>query len=98
MTTQDAEWLRGRTVRAIVRPIAELANGDQPEGELELLELAALLGERVPEAIDHLKTAAARRARIAGHTWQEIGDALGLTAQRAHQIARQSEPTKENPT
>lgn len=32
------------------------------------------------------------RARMAGATWEEIGSALGVTKQRAHQLYAHKEP------
>jgi hypothetical protein len=67
---------------------------DEP---LVRLELIAALEHRFDVIAATLKAFAARDAREAGDTWATIGDALGVTAQRAHQVARLDEagPTPE---
>lgn len=57
------------------------------EDPLERLAVMARLEERFKPVLDSLKTFAVREARDAGASLSTIGDALGVTAQRAHQIA-----------
>ena len=46
---------------------------------LEVLELTNALTHNTTAIIEHT----ARTARAEGHTWQQIGDALGMTKQSA---------------
>jgi len=79
----------GETRAEAARDLAELAGriGDQlgapaPAGDLGQLLRSA---RDLHLAADAVEAAAAHAARERGWTWQQIGDALGITRQRAHQ-------------
>ncbi|MBO0819630.1 MAG: DUF3887 domain-containing protein [Nocardiopsaceae bacterium] len=63
------------------RLLAEAARGGHATSDLALVRLAADLRA----AADQTLRMAVDRARAAGRTWQEIGDALGVTRQAAFQ-------------
>jgi len=56
----------------------------RPSGDWEAEPLAGLREAcRVTAALDKLTCESVRRARAAGHSWTEIGQALGVTKQAA---------------
>lgn len=57
-----------------------LRNGRVTRSALIVLEL----GARLRAKLDELERVAVNEARHEGATWQEIGDALGITRQSAH--------------
>ena len=61
--------------------LVDSASGDDPRRAL------AAAAEMRREA-ERLQDAAVRRARVAGLTWSEIADSLGVTKQAAHRKYR----------
>jgi hypothetical protein len=62
----------------LITEVRGQAGGDQP---LVLLERAALHAQHLGELSDALLSHYVDQARRAGHSWAEIGDALGVTKQ-----------------
>lgn len=95
MTAYAANPVADRTYDDAVRPVfadltGRIVDIDEP---LERLAVIARLEERLKPVLDSLKTFAVRDAREAGASLSTVGDALGVTAQRAHQIANAEEAT-----
>lgn len=61
------------------RNVRVRANGDWENDPLEGLREAC----RVATALDKLTRQSVKRARDAGHSWTQIGEALGVTKQAA---------------
>ena len=74
------------TQHTLTDQLAEIAGHVQTAtyGDMNATSTARLGAIRqVAEAAETLLTREARHARSMGHTWQEIGDALGITKQGA---------------
>jgi hypothetical protein len=84
------ELYDGDVRAALVALTAALADVEDP---LVRLAVMARLEERLKPVLEATKTFAAREARDAGETHSAIGAALGVTAQRAHQLANLPEET-----
>ena len=57
------------------------------ERVLGMLDMTAELKDRMEAYTDRTQNYLMQRARIVGHSWQEIGDAIGMSAQGAYKRA-----------
>lgn len=67
---------------ALIRRVEERAAVDDP---LDHVRVAAAMAEELSQASDNLLGCFVDRARQAGRSWSEIGQALGVTKQAAHE-------------
>ncbi len=67
---------------ALVRRVEETALDNDPLGHVRI---AAAMAEELSQASDNLLGCFVDRARQAGRSWSEIGQALGVTKQAAHE-------------
>lgn len=67
---------------ALIRRVEERALVDDP---LDHVRVAAAMAEELSQASDNLLGCFVDRARHAGRSWTEIGHALGVTKQAAHE-------------
>lgn len=60
------------------------------------LESIADQQQRIAD-MEKYQRAAVAQARLSGHTWAEIGEALGMSRQSAHERFRDADPSFEAP-
>jgi hypothetical protein len=80
----------------IHRLLADLRDVDDDVVRLELVTRARAELEALDGSLGVIRSAEIDRARTAGLTWRQIGDALGVSLQRAHELGNLSPtPTTE---
>lgn len=89
MTTTPDSTIAGDTYEELVRPHLAALNRALLDIDEPLLRLAvtAIVEDAEPKVLAALKTFAVREANEAGESFVTIGAALGVSHQRAHQLA-----------
>jgi hypothetical protein len=70
-------------VTSLEKAVAELVRGHVDPGDGHLGR--AVIAMRVADAAERLARVEVERARLAGATWREVGDAFGTNRQAAHE-------------
>jgi len=89
-TREDAERLVSRIAAALTDAVSDLEEriANDPAAYLDLVEIANRAGRQTEE----LLASAVAAARSAGHSWEAIGNRLGISRQAAQQRFGEEKP------